>query len=165
MNKLSKQIKNILKKEDNYPYDISRYREVISYIPYFQEINEGDYIIYHDDHTFEYTPQFYSFIKALFDAKLVEDKDTMNEFLKEYRSESSYKLWMKDMNMVLDDEKLLSLTNLSLLKKIIFSLINLENVLQGSWGIDAESGNWLKILIQLRNIFPRVFKTETSVLH
>jgi len=165
MEPISKQVKNILKENNTYEYDISSYCEAISYIPYFQEIEESDYIIYHEDRSFEYTAQFYSFVKSLFDAKLVEDVEVMKSFLTTYNSESPYKLWLKDMNLVLEDEDLLKQTNISFLKKTILSVIRLEYVLPGSWGIDVEAGNWLKILEQLKNILPQITNSKKENIH
>ncbi len=165
MRKLSKQVRDVLKEGNDYHNNMSLYRDVISYIPYFKNIKEEDYIIYHGDNTFEYTPQFYSFIKSLFDAGLVESVGNMEDFLTSYNSKSAYKLWMRDLNIVLDDKNILADANISVLKKIIFSLLRLESVLQGSWGIDAESGNWLKILMQLCRILPADLNSEDEMLN
>lgn len=155
MNKLSKQVKDILKCKNVYDCDVALYHEVISYIPYFQNIKEEDYITYNNN-KFEYTPNFKSFIDSLFNARLVEDIDEMKTFLSKYKSEFPYKLWMKDMNIILEDEDLFDKVNLSFLKKTLLSIIRLENILPGSWGIDVEAGNWLKILLQLKKILPNL---------
>ncbi|HNQ67350.1 MAG TPA: DUF6508 domain-containing protein [Bacteroidales bacterium] len=158
----SKQIENILSESNEYDCDINLYCAVLSYIPYFKDIKEDDYIKYHKDHSFEYSPEFYSFIKALNDAKLVEDEEKMASFLKSYNLHCGYNKWIKDMNIVLENEELLGRANISLLKKVMFSLIRLERVCPGSWGIDAESGNWLKILNQLKRILSEIYKENKS---
>lgn len=165
MNLLSEQVKNILKKDNSYGNDITHFCEVLSFLPYFQDIKESDYIKFHDDHSFEYTPHFYSFIKALFDAKLVEDVDEMTDFLKTYNCQSAYKLWMKEMNAVLSNNELVEKTNLCFLKKAVFSMIRLERVLPGSWGIDVETGTWLVILQQFKRILPQIYKSEKKEMN
>jgi hypothetical protein len=158
----SKQIENILSESNEYEGDMNLFCAVLSYIPYFKDITEDDYIKYHNDNSFEYSPQLYSFIKALYDAKLVEDEENMALFLKSYNSKCGYNKWIKDMNLVLENEELMSRANISLLKKVMFSLIRLERVCPGSWGIDVESGNWLKILNQLKIILSEIYKENKS---
>jgi len=158
MDSLSRPISKLFEEENKYDYDITLYCEILSYLPFFEDIVEKDYIRYHDDHTFEYTAQFYSFIKALFDSKLVEEVDVMTEFLEKYNSSSAYKMWIKDMNAVLSNDKYMSTSNLSFIRKAVFSMIKLEKVMPGSWGIDVETGNWLKILKQLQSILPQIYQ-------
>jgi len=157
---VSEQVKNILVKKNDYNKDIIHYCEVLSYLPYFQEITEDCYIKHHKDKTFEYTPQFYSFIKTLYDAGLVEDDGEMRIFLNSYKTECHYKSWLDDMNTILGDDELLKQTNLCFLRKALFSIIRLERELPGSWGIDVETGNWLAILLQLKRILPEIYKSE-----
>lgn len=159
------QIEYICNQPNLYDYDINLYCSVLSYIPYFQDIKESDYIKHHDDHSFEYSPQFYAFIRALYDAKLVEDENNMALFLDSYNNHCAYSKWMKEMNTVLEDEDLLVKTNLSFLKKAIFSIVRLERVCPGSWGIDVESGNWLIILLQLQRILPNIYKENKSEMN
>ncbi|MDD3741302.1 MAG: DUF6508 domain-containing protein [Bacteroidales bacterium] len=159
---LGKHIESILSESNEYNCDINLYCAVLSYIPFFNDIKESDYIKYHNDNSFEYTPQLYAFIKALYDAKLVEDEENMALFLKSYNSQCAYNKWIKDMNMILENEEFIIKTNLSFLKKAIFSLIRLEKACPGSWGIDAESGNWLLILNQLKRILTEVYKENKS---
>ena len=161
----SEQLLEILKSPNKYPYDINLYCEVLAFIPYFQDLKENEYIIYHNNKTFEYSAHFYSFIKALHDSHLVEDINEMTEFLKLYHSESAYKIWMKEMNLILSDEELLMKTNISFLKKAVLSMIRLEKVCPGSWGIDVETRNWLNILLQLKRIFPEIYRTEKNIFN
>jgi hypothetical protein len=162
---LSKQVKNILEVTNNYENDITHYCEVLSYLPYFQDIKESDYIKYHEDHSFEYTPQFYAFIKSLFDAKLVEDVDNMTDFLKSYNCSSAYKTWMKEMNSILGNSEAMKTVNLCFIRKAVFSMVRLERVLPGSWGIDVETGNWLSVLLQLKRILPDIYMPQNCVLN
>ncbi len=165
MNTLSKQVKEILLRPNIYDNDITHFCEVLSFLPYFQDIKESDYIKFHDDHSFEYTPHFYSFIKTLFTAKLVEDVDEMTSFLKTYNCTAAYKTWMKEVNTILSNNELISKANLCFLKKAIFSMVRLERVLPGSWGIDVETGNWLAILNQLKKIMPEIYKPSRNVMN
>ena len=70
----------------------------------------------------------------------------MTDFLKTYNCKSAYKLWMKEMNTVLSNNELVEKTNLCFLKKAVFSMVRLERVLPGSWGIDVETGTWLVVI-------------------
>jgi hypothetical protein len=165
MESLSQQVIKLLEEQNNYSGDISNYCSVLSFLPLFEDIKEEDYIVYHNDQSFEYTPQFYSFIKSLFDAGLVEDVEVMNDFLKSYSDCCAYKLWMKEMNCILSSNELLEKTNLCFIKKAVFSMIRLERVLPGSWGIDVETGNWLALLHQLKRILKEIYKTDKSKLN
>jgi hypothetical protein len=165
MESLSKQVQILLQRQNNYEGDIGNYCSVLSFLPMFEDIKEEDYIIYHNDHSFEYTPQFYSFIKSLFDAGLVEDAEVMNEYLKSYNDCCAYKIWMKEMNYILSSSELLEKANLCFVKKAVFSMIRLERILPGSWGIDVETGNWLALLQQLKLILKDIYKTDKSKLN
>ena len=63
---MKEQEKHIDLKMENIP-------KVLQYIDFLSNIEEDDYIRYDEEHEFEYTPQFYGFIQALFDAGLVEN--------------------------------------------------------------------------------------------
>lgn len=147
------EIKNVFAQTNEYTHDISSYCALLSYIPYFERIKEADYVKYHEDHSFEYTAEFYSFIKALYDAKLVEKDDDMALFLRSYNSNCAYNKWIKDMHFILENEELLNKSNLSFLRKAVFTFVRFERVCPGSWGIDAESGNWLLLLKQFERIY------------
>jgi vesicle coat complex subunit len=165
MDSLSRAMKILLNEPNKYEHDISLYCEILSYLPFFEDATETDYIVYHDDHSFEYTPQLYSFIKALFDSKMVEDVSIMTDFLKQYKSQNAYKLWIKDMNAILSNEKYQNSINLSFIRKTIFSMIKLEKIMPGSWGIDVETGNWLKLLRRLNVILPEVYQCRKQDLN
>lgn len=165
MDNLSRPIQVLLEETNTYNHNIGLYCELLSYIPYFEDICEKDYIKYHDDHSFEYTPEFYSFIKSLFDSKMVEDVDLMTDFLKLYNSPSAYKMWIKDMNNVLSNDVILLKTNISFIRKAFFSMIKLEKVMPGSWGIDVETGNWLKLLKRLQKILPEVYRCDKETMN
>lgn len=165
MHEISEPILKLLKEPNEYDSSIELYCNVISYLQFLESADENDYIIYHCNNTFEYTPQFYSFIKALFDAKLVEDVDKMTEFLKSYNSENAYQKWIREMNVVLSNDDLLSIINLSFIKKAFFTLIRLERILPGSWGIDVETGNWQKLLKQLSRIFTEIYRKEKEIMN
>lgn len=160
MDSPSKPIKNMLSEPNKYDHDIKLYCELLSFLPYLEEATEDDYIVYHNDNTFEYTAQFYSFIRALFDSKMVEDPKQMTDFLLQYQSQSAYSLWIKDMNAVLGDSELSNHINISFIKKALFTMIKLEKIMPGSWGIDVETGNWLKLLKALQRILPQVYKCD-----
>jgi hypothetical protein len=163
MKTLTSHLKEILTKNNEYSADISKYCHVLSFLPIFENIKEEDYIVYHDDHSFEYTNLVYDFIKSLFEADLVEDVNEMTDFLKKFNSSCAYKIWMREMNYVLTNQELMRNTNLCFLKKTIFSLLRLENNMPGSWGIDFESGNWLAIVKQLKRIYSQsLTKSQTT---
>lgn len=165
MDKLSRPIQELFQEKNTYDNHIGLYCELLSYIPYFEDICEKDYIKYHDDHSFEYTPEFYSFIKALFDSKMVEQVDTMTDFLNKYNSSSAYKVWIKEMNLILSNDTLISNANLSFIRKAFFSMIKLEKVMPGSWGIDVETGNWFKLLKRLQKILPEVYRCDKETMN
>lgn len=165
MDSLSKPVRELLKEPNNYDHDIKLYCEVLSFLPFIEDAIETDYITYHNNHTFEYTPQFYSFIKSIFDSKMIEDHRTMTDFLKIYNSKTAYSQWVKDMNKVLSSSDLLQEVNLSFIRKAFFTIIKLEKCMPGSWGIDVETGNWLNLLKLLRNIMPQVYKCDKSTMN
>ncbi|HOK38968.1 MAG TPA: hypothetical protein PLC87_09910 [Bacteroidales bacterium] len=162
---LSKQIKKLLSEDNKYDFPIEYFCNLLSYIDFLEKAKEEDYIIYHDNHTFEYTPKFYSFIKALFDSRLVEDVDIMTEFLKTYECKCAYQVWIKEMNEILSNDELFNKMNISFVRKAFFTLIRMENVLPGSWGIDVETGNWLKLLRLLKQIFPEIYRCEKKIMN
>lgn len=135
----------------------SKIEKVLNYIPFFTNVCEKDYIIYHEDHSFEYTPAIYQFIEALFEAKLVEDYEQMKSFLENYDCSvhecNSYNNWMRDMNRTLCRSDLLRNADINFIKKAFLTLIRLEKVIPGSWGIDIEVGTWLKLLRRLQDIY------------
>lgn len=165
MESLSRPINILLSKKNKYDHDVSLYCEILSFLPYFEDACEDDYIIYHSDHSFEYTPQLYSFIKTLFDSKLVEEVDSMTDFLQQYQSPIAFKMWIKDMNSVLSNSDVIQMVNICFIKKAFFTMIKLEKVMPGSWGIDVETGNWLKLLRRLHNILPEIYKCEKNTLN
>lgn len=162
---LSKQIKKLLNEVNKYDFPIEYFCNLLSYIDFLEKAKEEDYIIYHDDHTFEYTPKFYSFIKALFDSRLVEDVSNMTEFLKSYECKCAYQAWIMEMNEILSNEDLIKQMNISFVRKAFFTLIRMENILPGSWGIDVETGNWLKLLRLLKQIFPEVYRCDKKIMN
>ncbi len=146
-----------LKKPNTYNKDISYYNSVICHLSYFENISENDYITYHVNNRFEYKPVVYSFINSLYKADLVASNNEMKEFLNKYNCRADekytcYNIWVKEMNIIISDDELIEKTNLSFLRKAIATLISLEKIMPGSWGIDIENGNWLRILNQLKNI-------------
>ncbi|MDD4150743.1 MAG: DUF6508 domain-containing protein [Bacteroidales bacterium] len=166
MDSLSKPVIELLQEPNDYEHDIKLYCEILSFLPFFEDAVESDYITYHNNkHSFEYTPQFYSFIKALFDSKMVEDHEVMTEFLKKYNSKSAYSKWVKDMNIVLSNTELSEKINLAFIRKAFFTIIKLEKFMPGSWGIDVETGNWLNLLKLLRNIMPQIYKCNKSTMN
>lgn len=163
MKDFKKPILKLLNEENIYEKDFSYYNSVICYISYLKKITETDYIIYHDNRKFEYTPQFYSFIQVLYKADLVATHEQVQEFLKTYdciKTEkcSCFNLWVKDMNKIISSDDLIQLTNLSFIRIALATMLSLEKMLPGSWGIDIENGNWLRILQQLKNIYFQIYK-------
>ncbi len=146
-----------LKQPNTYNKDISYYNSVICHISYFENISENDYKTSNANNRFEYKPIVYSFINSLYQADLVASNLEMKDFLNKYgcradKKYSCYNLWVKEMNIIISDEEFIEKTNLSFLRKAIATLINLEKIMPGSWGIDIENGNWLRILYRLKNI-------------
>jgi len=135
---------------------IVAFDKVLDYIPFFSEIEEEDYIIYHSDKTFEYTPKFYAFIESLYDAGLVEDYNKMREFLNEanfeYEESDSYISWIHQMNKIICRPELMASANIAFIRKAFLTLIRLEYRIPGSWGIDVEVCTWLKLLRRLKDI-------------
>jgi hypothetical protein len=164
-----KQIEEILQESNKYDTDLSFYNSAICYISFFEKASEKDYIIYRDGNRFEYTPQFYSFIHGLYKANLVASHDEMKDFLSTFNciateKLSCYMIWVREMNKILADEKKIKRTNISFLRKALSTMLNLEKIFPGSWGIDVENGNFLRILRQLKAIYPQIYsKGNTSV--
>ncbi|MDD2635694.1 MAG: hypothetical protein PHW82_09375 [Bacteroidales bacterium] len=165
MESLSEPVIELLNEPNIYEHDIKLYCEVLSFLPYFENAVETDYIIYHNNHTFEYTPHFYSFIKSLFDSKMVEDHEVMTGFLKKYNSKNAYSQWVKDMNYVLSNAELLQKINLPFIRKAFFTMVKLEKIMPGSWGIDVETGNWLNLLKIVQNIMPQIYRCDKSTMN
>ncbi len=165
MDKLSMPIQFLLKEKNEYLYDIHLYCDTLSFLPFLENAIETDYIIYHEDQTFEYTPHFYSFINTLLDSKIIEDANSMEDFLEMYNSKNAYRLWIKDMNTILNNDDYMLMTNLSFIRKALYSMIKLENIIEGSWGIDVETGNWCKILKRLKTILPEVYRCQKENMH
>lgn len=129
--------------------------EVLKYIDFFKDIKEEDYIRYGDDHGFEYTPQFYGFIQALFDAGLVENYEKLIEFVA-MGSESDiekcelFSQWMKEMNKKISRPCEMRDTDIHFLRRAFLTVIRMEKIFPGSWGIDVETGTWIRLLKQLK---------------
>jgi hypothetical protein len=64
------------------------------------------------------------------------------------------------MNAVLGDSELSNQINISFIRKALFTMVKLEKIMPGSWGIDVETGNWLKLLKALQRILPQVYKCD-----
>ena len=147
---------NLLKKLDTYNGSSKQLEKVLNYTTFFANAKEDDYITYNSNHTFEYTPQLCKFIDSLYEANLVEDSNKMQEFLKVVEFEESicgdYNNWVRYMNRIICRPDLLEKTNLEFLRKSFLTIINLEKIIPGSWGIDVEVGTWLKLLRQLKDI-------------
>ena len=154
-------IKRILNEPDTYSKDISLLKTVICYKSFFQDIQEKDYLLCCKEGKFQYTPIFYSFVQQLFKADLVASDSEMQDFLAQLncyndQNSSCYKVWVKYMNNILADKDLIKETNLCFLKKSLATIISLEKIIPGSWGIDAENGNWLRIIIQIERIYRKL---------
>lgn len=160
MKEITEPIKSLLKEKNTYNNDVSYFSSAVCHISFFEDISEDDYITYHPNNRFEYKPVVYSFINSLYKADLVASGNEMKEFLNKYNclaneQFSCYNLWVKEMNIIISDEDHIKKTNLSFLRKAIATLISLEKIMPGSWGIDIENGNWYRILNQLKNIFEK----------
>jgi hypothetical protein len=57
------------------------------------------------------------------------------------------------MNRTLCRSDLLRNADINFIKKAFLTLIRLEKVIPGSWGIDIEVGTWLKLLRRLQDIY------------
>lgn len=165
MDNLNTPLNIMLSEPNKYDYNIELYCKILSFLPFLEEATEDDYIKYHNDNTFEYSPHFYSFIRTVFDSKMVEDPKEMTAFLTKYNSPKAYSLWIKDMNKVLSDSALCDKINISFIRKAFFTMIKLEKIMPGSWGIDVETGNWLKLLKALQRILPQVYKCDKGEMN
>lgn len=169
MNTVSKPIQTILNEPNTYDEDISYLNSVLCYIDFFENIEEEDYLIHNGKNRIEYSPQLYSFIHSLHKANLVASDDELDNFLERFDCLSTEKcscfnLWIKDMNKIITDEAIIKRTNIKFLRITISTLLKLEKFFPGSWGIDIENGNWLRILNQLKRIYPSVYKPSKSNL-
>ncbi len=147
---------NLFTDAEKYTGDLRKFDEVLSFIPFFTDIDEDDYIIYYPDRKFQYTNRFNDFIKTLFEAGLVEDYQDMLGYLKDtsFDMEASgcYSAWVREMNRTICRPDLLNAAGLPFIRKAFLTLIRLEKVIPGSWGIDVEVGTWLKLLRRLSAI-------------
>lgn len=162
MKEIKTPIYNLMNQPNQYKSDISKYNSVICYISFFEKATEDDYVIYHKNNRFEYTPEFYSFIQSLYNADLVASDSEMKSFLKSLNciateKSSCYNIWIKDMNKIINDDSLLTKTNICFLRLAIATMIRLETLIPGSWGMDIENGTWLRILKQLKAIYPDIY--------
>ncbi len=148
-------MKRLISDKVDFEGNIEKLDEVLNYIKFFTDIKEEDYISY-TDRCFEYTPEFYKFIELLFEAGMVEDYEAMLKFLEEVKfdieSSSNYNTWVREMNKIICRPDLLRKVNISFLQKAFLTLIRIEKIIPGSWGIDVEVGTWLKLLKQLEAI-------------
>lgn len=129
--------------------------EILKYIDFFKDIKEEDYIRYGEDHGFEYTPQFYAFIQALFDAGLVENYEKLIEFVamgteNEFERCELFSQWMKEMNRTISRPCELRNADIQFVKRAFLTVIRMEKIFPGSWGIDVETGTWFRLLKQLK---------------
>ncbi len=132
--------------------------KLLRYIDFFTNINERDYIRYNEDHTFDYTPQFYSFIQQLYESNLVEDYEQLIDSMTyegagdQERCEA-FSHWMKELNRTLGRPCEMRHTDIQFLRKAFLTILRMEKVFPGSWGIDVETGTWLKLLKRFKQLY------------
>lgn len=129
-----------------------------SYIDYFTNIKEDDYITYVDDHCFEYTQQFNDFIQQLHDSNMVENYDHLIQSITEYPEDDearceAFSGWMRELNRTLSRPCDLREADICFLRKAFLTLVRMEKIFPGSWGIDVETGTWIKLLNQFKKLY------------
>ena len=130
---------------------------IFPYIDFFTNIKEEDYIRYGKDHEFEYTPQFYAFIQTLFDTGLVENYEHLIDYVSDGSGNDHercelFSRWMKEMNRILSRPCEMRETNIHFIRRAFLTVIRMENIFPGSWGIDVETGTWLKLLKRVKEL-------------
>ncbi len=133
-------------------------QELFKFIDYFIDISEDDYISYNGEHEFEYTDTFLSFIQMLFDVDMVDDYEHLigvitNSSINKYERCELFSHWIKEMNRVLSRPCEMKKTDKDFLKRSFFTVIKLEDIFPGSWGIDVETGTWLKLLKRTKELY------------
>jgi hypothetical protein len=146
------------KKSKTHKIKVREPEKLLSYIDYFTNINESDYIRYDEDHNFDYTPQFYSFIQQLFESNMVEDYEQLIDAISyegagEQERCEAFSHWMKELNRTLSRPCEMRHTDIQFLRKAFLTVIRMEKVFPGSWGIDVETGTWLKLLKHFKELY------------
>jgi hypothetical protein len=131
--------------------------EIFDYIDFMTNIKEEDYILYDEHHEFKYTPKFLEFINTLYATGLVEDYESLIDFVTMGMDDENLRCemfsnWMKEMNRVLSRPCELRKTDIHFVKRAFLTLIRMEKIFPGSWGIDVETGTWLKLLRRVKEL-------------
>jgi len=132
--------------------------KVLQYIDFLSNIEEDDYIRYDEEHEFEYTPQFYGFIQALFDAGLVENYEKLVGHISmgsdnEHERCELFSKWMKTMNQTISRPCEMRETDIHFVRRAFLTIIRMEKIFPGSWGIDVETGTWLRLLQRVKTLY------------
>ncbi len=133
-------------------------QELFKFIDYLTDIAEDDYIRYNGEHEFEYTDTFLGLIQMLFDTDMVDNYEHLigvitNNSKDKYERCDLFSNWIKEMNRVLSRPCEMKKTDKDFLKQSFFTVIKLEDIFPGSWGIDVETGTWLKLLKRTKELY------------
>ncbi|MDA3820728.1 MAG: DUF6508 domain-containing protein [Candidatus Delongbacteria bacterium] len=137
---------------------IKQPEKLLSYIDFLINIKEADYIIDADGHRFNYTQKFRDFIQQLHDSNMVENYDHLIQSITEHRGDDearceAFSGWMRDLNRTLSRPCDLREADIYFLRKAFLTLVRMEKIFPGSWGIDVETGTWLKLLKQFKRLY------------
>ncbi|MFO7880727.1 MAG: DUF6508 domain-containing protein [Bacteroidota bacterium] len=132
--------------------------KLLGYLDFFKSMKEEDYIRYDADHNFEYTPWFYQFIQQLFESNMVEDYEQLVDNITvegadEQQRCEAFSNWMKELNKTLSRPCEMRNTDINFLRKAFLTVIRMEKIFPGSWGIDVETGTWLKLLKRFKELY------------
>ena len=137
---------------------IKQPEKLLSYIDFFKNIREEDYIIYADGHQFSYTQNFLEFIQQLHDSNMVENYDHLIQSITKYPEDDearceAFSGWMRELNRTLSRPCDLREADICFLRKAFLTLVRMEKIFPGSWGIDVETGTWIKLLKQFKKLY------------
>jgi hypothetical protein len=132
--------------------------KLIDYIAFFINIKEEDYITYVDDHCFEYTKQFNDFIQQLHDSNMVDSYEHLIHSITDHPGDEqsrceAFSGWMQELNRTISRPCDLREADVCFLRKAFLTLVRMEKIFPGSYAIDVETGTWLKLLKQFRNLY------------
>lgn len=153
-----KEINSVNKQEKHIDLKLENIPQTLAYIDFLKDINEEDYIRYDNEREFEYTPQFYAFIQALFDSGLVENYEKLIEFValgseNEHERCELFSKWMKTMNQTISRPCEMRNTDIQFIRRSFLTIIRMEKIFPGSWGIDVETGTWIKLLQRVKTLY------------
>jgi hypothetical protein len=133
-------------------------KEIINSIDYFTNISEDDYISYDSEHSFAYTSSFLDFIVKLQCSGLVGDDTCITDYelLKSPENVEHcemFSLWVQEMNKTLSRPCEMRNADIDFIRRAFLTVIKMEKIFPGSWGIDVETGTWLKLLRRVKELY------------